>query len=231
MTKDNLTVHPFSLKQIVENLDKIESRTGKFGEPTNQMSAKEKQRLRELTRQFNEFGKALHGDQAIMEAARNLSELTELSKRYAMSESNSDFMQKETVERDHKSMGNITKQFQKMAQECVSHLMQMNALYEDAGNLLERYYEMENINEVTTVEEPVVEPDVMPAPRPGVTPAPTKMPTPRHPLEPDPGQEPRPKGMFKTECKTCGCGRPWDTHTPEEQEECGMEQDEYASGF
>jgi hypothetical protein len=229
MIKDNLTVHPFSLKQIIENLDKIESKTGKFGEPTNQMSAREKKRLMELTRQFNEFGKALRADQAIMETAKNLSELTDLAKRYAMNESNSDFMQKETVTRDYKQMENITKQFQKMAQECVSHLMQMNALYEDAGNVLERYYEMENLNEMaTTVEEPpVVEPDVMPGQKPA--PAPTTTPTPRHPLEPDPGQAPRPKGMFntQTECKACGCGKPCDVHGMPQPEE----EEEYASGF
>lgn len=225
----DLTVHPFSLKQIVENLDNIESKTGKFGEPSNNMSSQEKKKLRELMSKYNEYGKSLRGDQALMETAKNLSEMAALAKRYAMNENNIDFIQKETVSRDYKQVENITKQFQKMAKECVSHLMQLNALYEDAGSIFERYYEMEALAEaaVAPVEEPpMVEPEVEPG-KPGVSP--TTTPTPRHPLEPDPGQAPRPKGQFGAPrgmgVKECGtCGRPHDTHGMEDQEE-------YDSGF
>jgi len=232
MINDDLIVHPFSLKQIVENLGKIESKTGKFGEPSNDMSPKEKQRLRELMGKFNEYGKSLRGDQALMETAKNLSEMAELAKRYAMNENNIDFIQKDTVNRDYKQVENITKQFQKMAKECVSHLMQLNALYEDAGNVFERYYEMENLNEAggAPVEAP---PEVEPGVEPGVAPLPGTVPTPRHPLEPDPGQAPRPKGQFGAprgmgikECGTCGCGDLNTKHNKTEEE-----ADEYASGF
>jgi hypothetical protein len=147
MLKDDLTVHSFSLKKIIENLDKIPEKTGKFGEPSNSLSKQDKKNLHEKIRKFNEYGQALRGDQALMETARTLSEINSMAKKYALSESNADFMQKETVQRDFKQADGITQNFQKLAKECVSKLMQLNALYEDLGHIYERYYEMENITE------------------------------------------------------------------------------------
>lgn len=146
--KQDLTVHPISLKKIVENLDKIPEKTGKFGEPSNTLSKDEKRKLHELMRRFNEYGQALRGDQALMQTAKTLSEICAMAKKYAMNENNDDFIQKETVQRDFKQVENITSQFQKLAKECVSRTMQLAALYEDLGHIYERYYEMENVNEV-----------------------------------------------------------------------------------
>lgn len=150
----DLTVHPFSLKQIIENFNKIQEKTGKFGEPSNTLSPKEKKRMLELFGRFNKHGQSLRGDQAIQEAAKELSEMAEMAKKYAMNENNSDFIQKETVQRDFKQVENITKQFQKLAQECVNRQMQLSALWEDCGNIMERYYAMENLNETGEVSVP-----------------------------------------------------------------------------
>lgn len=149
MLKDDLTVHEFSLKQIIENFDKIPEKTGKFGEPSNNLSKDDKKKLYELMRKFNEYGQSLRGDQALMETAKTLSEIAGMAKKYAMSESNIDVLQKETVQRDFKQVDGITQNFQKLAKECVSKVMQLNALYEDLGHIYERYYEMENMNEVS----------------------------------------------------------------------------------
>lgn len=150
----DLTVHQFSLKKIVENLDKIPERTGKFGEPSNNLSKDEKKKLYELIRKFNEYGHSLRNDQALMETAKTLSEIAQMAKKYAMNENNDDFMQKETVQRDFKQVENITGQFQKLAKECVSRTMQLSALYEDLGHIYERYYEMENLNEIAPPAAP-----------------------------------------------------------------------------
>lgn len=147
MLKDDLTIHEFSLKKIIENFDKIPEKTGKFGEPSNSLSKEEKKKLYELMRKFNEHGQSLRGDQALMQTAKTLSEIAGMAKKYAMSENNIDVLQKETVSRDFKQVDGITGQFQKLAKECVSKVMQLNALYEDLGHIYERYYEMENINE------------------------------------------------------------------------------------
>ena len=220
MIKEDLTIHPFSLKQIIENFDKIADKTGKFGEPSNELSKEEKKKLYELMRKFNSYGQSLRGDQAIMETAKTLSEAAALAKKFALAENNADFLQKETITRDFGQVDKITGQIQKLSKECVSRMMQLNALYEDVGHVYERYFEMENLNEdVETEEPPVVDPDIAPPP---TTPAPEK---PGNPLLPRPNIRPRPKAE---ECGNCGCKNPDDTHgfpiPPEEQEE-------YASSF
>lgn len=147
MINNDLTVHQFSLKKIIENFEKIPEKTGKFGEPSNTLSKEEKKKLWELMRKFNEYGQSLRGDQALIETAKTLSEISAMAKKYAMSESNIDVLQKETVNRDFKQVEGITQNFQKLAKECVSKIMQLNALYEDLGHIYERYYEVENISE------------------------------------------------------------------------------------
>jgi len=148
--KEDLTVRPFSLKEIIENMDKIPEKTGKFGEPSNTLSQGEKKKMLEMIGRFGKHGQSLRGDTAIREAAKELSELAIMAKKYAMNENNSDFIQKETVQRDFKQMDGIVKEFQKLAQECVGKQGQLAALYEDYGNIMERYYSMEAINETET---------------------------------------------------------------------------------
>lgn len=184
-------------------MDRIPERTGKFGEPSNNLSKQEKKQLHEFMRKFNEYGHALRGDQAIMETAKALSQMSEMAKRYAMNENNADFMQRETVERDYKQLDNITKQFQKLAKECVNRQMQLAALYEDAGNIYERYFEMEAINENGGIA-PQVE---------------TQLPMSE-------------AGTEQQECADCGCGDPNHVHNKGPGPGLGHEeQEEYASGF
>jgi len=150
LMKEDLTVQSFSLKHIIENMEKIPEKTGKFGEPSNTLSLGEKKKMLEMLGRFGKHGQSLRGDTAIREAAKELSELANMAKKYAMNENNSDFIQKETVQRDFKQMDGIVKEFQKLAQECVSKQNQLAALYEDYGNIMERYYSMDEINETGT---------------------------------------------------------------------------------
>jgi hypothetical protein len=177
--KEDLRVQSFSLKQIIENMEKIPEKTGKFGEPSNTLSQGEKKKMLEMLGRFNKHGQSLRGDQAIREAAKELSELANMAKKYAMNENNSDFIQKETVQRDFRQMDGIVKEFQRLAQECVNKQGQLAALYEDYGNIMERYYSMENISEAGM--SGAVPEDVQ-------------------------------TELNMSECGTCGCGNPHNTH-------------------
>lgn len=201
--KHDLTVHPISLKSILENMDRIPERTGKFGEPSNDLSKEEKKQLHEFMRKFNEYGHALRGDQAIMETAKALSQMSEMAKKYAMNENNADFMQRETVSRDYKQLDNITKQFQKLAKECVNRQMQLAALYEDAGNIYERYFEMEAIND-TGRGTPQVETDLSMSENGAIDES----------------------GEICQECGTCGCDDPNHIHNG-----AGLGHEEQQEGF
>ena len=146
---DNLEVKEFSLKQILENLKQIPSngRGRGFGNDDPKMTAQEKRNLMEKVRRFNDYGKVLRCETAIMELSKTMAEIGQLTETYLMSEVQ-DYFQAETVQRDCKEMKNIGKQFQEKAKECYSNLMELNALYEDSGLKLERYFEIESLDQL-----------------------------------------------------------------------------------
>ena len=148
--KNDLQVHEFSLKRIVENLHKIPSR-GKlqesFGEQAQKLSPEQKTTLREKIANFNKYGDVLRCEIAIKELAKNLKEIAGLAEQYAMTEA-SDYFQQEIIRRDFKQMKNVNKSFEKLANECYGKLMELNALYEDHGKLLERYFEVKSLDEI-----------------------------------------------------------------------------------
>src|SRR6266704_2068790 len=99
---NHLEVQEFSLKRIVENLDKIPN-NGKFGDEVKQLTPAEKKRLMELVSKFNEYGKVLRCEHALMETSKTLDEISRMAEAYAMTES-SDFFQGKVVERDFKQV-------------------------------------------------------------------------------------------------------------------------------
>lgn len=144
--KSNLKVVEFNLKQIVENLDKIPS-NGKFGDEAKPLNAQDKKKLMGLVSKFNEYGKVLRCETALMDTAKTLDEIAKMAETYAMTESG-DFLQSEVVKRDFKQVKGITQNFKKLSQECYGKIQQLNALYEDMGHVLGRYYEIHTLDEV-----------------------------------------------------------------------------------
>lgn len=149
--KENLTVQEFSLAKIAKNLHRIPTR-GKlmegFGnEEVKKLSAQEKKALMEKISKFNEYGKVLRCETALKELVGTIEEIAKGAETYAMTEA-SDFFQQEVISRDYKQLGGVTKQFKKLAQECYGKLMELNALYEDSGKILERYFEIKSLDEI-----------------------------------------------------------------------------------
>ena len=149
--KNDLEVHEFSLARIVKNLSRIPSR-GKinegFSEEVKKLSPQQKKQLMEKIANYNEYGKVLRCETAIKELSQNFEEITTMAESYAMSEA-SDFFQQEVIGRDYKQLKGINKDFKKLAQECYGKLMQLNALYEDGGKMLERYFEIKTLDEIS----------------------------------------------------------------------------------
>ncbi len=146
--KENLEVKQFSLKQIVENLGNIPKDGGaKFGDETPKLSSQQKRDLMEKVGNFNELGKVLRCETAIMDLAKQLTEIGTMAESYAMTES-SDYFQAEVVKRDFKEVKNIIKEFQKLARECNGGLVKLNALYEDMGSKMQRYFEIKSLDEI-----------------------------------------------------------------------------------
>lgn len=145
MNKENLTVKEFSLKRIVENLDKIPN-NGKFGDEVQKLSTEEKKKLMDMVSKYNEYGSVLRCEQALMETSKTLQDIAAMAERYAMTES-SDWFQSKVVERDFKQARGISQNFNKLAKECYGKIQQLSALYEDMGHVLGRYYEIKTTNE------------------------------------------------------------------------------------
>ena len=148
--KENLEVKEFSLKQIVENLGKIPRDGGaKFGNDQQKLTPQQKKDLMEKVRKFNEYGKVLRCETALMEMSKTLAEIGQMAESYAMTESG-DYFQAEVVKRDFNEVKKITKDFSKLSKECYGGLQQLNALYEDMGRKMERYFEIQSLDEIAS---------------------------------------------------------------------------------
>jgi hypothetical protein len=148
--RDNFEVNPFSLKQIVENLGKIPRDGGaSFGNEIKKLSPQDKKDLMEKVNKFNEYGRVLRCETALMEMSQTLSEIATKAEAYAMTES-SDYFQSEVVKRDFKEVKKITGDFSKLAKECYGRLQQLNALYEDMGGKMGRYFEIQSLDEIAS---------------------------------------------------------------------------------
>jgi len=158
--KENLHISEFSLKRIVENLDNI-PRNGKFDDDVKKLTAEEKKRLMELVSKFNEYGDVLRCEQALMETSKVLDEIANMAETYAVTES-SDWFQSKVVERDFKGIKKTSVDFKKLAQECYGNIQQLNALYEDMGHTLSRYYEINNLEEMSMPSDDVSPDGVVP---------------------------------------------------------------------
>jgi hypothetical protein len=128
------------LKQIIENLNKMPSTLKGFNE-TPKLTAEQKRKLMEMVSQYNQLGQRLRMETALIETAQTLSEISELAETYACNEA-SDWFATEVVKQDFKRARGISETFQKLARECHGKVQQLNALYEDMGHILGRYYEI-----------------------------------------------------------------------------------------
>jgi hypothetical protein len=149
--KENLEVKEFILKKILENLNKIPRDGGaKFGNDQQKLTPQQKKDLMEKVRKFNEYGKVLRCETALMEMSKTLAEIGQMAESYAMTESG-DYFQAEVVKRDFNEVKKITKDFSKLSKECYGGLQQLNALYEDMGRKMERYFEIQSLDEIASV--------------------------------------------------------------------------------
>ena len=101
----------------------------------------------EAIRNFARVGKQLRVNNGIMEAAKQLAEMADNAQNHVLSET-SDWFDGVSVKRNMKELKGLTGQFKKTAVEANAVNQRLSALYEDMGNILNRYYEIdEDIDE------------------------------------------------------------------------------------
>lgn len=136
-----------TLRRIFENWDQIPSNPDKFNDKPR-LSREEKKSLMEKVAKYNEYGKMFEMAQQIVSTTNDLTEISRLGKTYAMNECD-EWFQNETLSRDFKNLDRIVQEFSKCSKECYSSIGKLRALYEDAGHVLERYYEIKDLNPTT----------------------------------------------------------------------------------
>lgn len=144
----------FTLRQIVENLDKIPAKG--FEEQKQKLSPEQVRQLKEMTSMFNEYGKAFEGEQAIMDSANAISQLMKLAETYALNEGG-DWFQTEIIKKDFADAGKKLAQFQKLAKECYARKQQLGVLFDDLRHVLGRYYKINELGQMTSIDPTVHE--------------------------------------------------------------------------
>ena len=90
---------------------------------------------------YGSLGEHIYGKGSLKEIAENLSKIAEGAAQHSLSETE-DMFDKVTVSRNMRELTGLSKQFGKVAMEANSLQERMTGLYEDMGNILGRYYKI-----------------------------------------------------------------------------------------
>ena len=96
----------------------------------------------EAVRNYQTVGETLFKDNGIIEVAKQLVSIAESAQNHVLSETD-DWFDAVSVKRNMKELKGLTSQFKKAALEANSVNERLNALYEDMGHILNRYYDIE----------------------------------------------------------------------------------------
>jgi hypothetical protein len=99
---------------------------------------------------FPKLGEAIYGKHDLKSVAETLSYLAKTSRQHALSETE-EWFDKITVNRNMKELGALSGQFNKISTEAKSLQERMSALYEDMGHIINRYYDLDEEEELDPV--------------------------------------------------------------------------------
>ena len=96
----------------------------------------------EAVKSYARIGKQIQVNNNIMGAAKQLSKIAEAAQNHILSETD-DWFDGVSVKRNMKELKGLTGQFKKTAVEANATNHRLSALYEDMGNILNRYYDID----------------------------------------------------------------------------------------
>ena len=112
----------------------------KYGDVENEPKVNSKQILSKI-QEFGQLGKSIYKSGDLKETAKTLSDIANAAKVHTLRETE-DWFDKVTVNRNMKELTNLSKHFNKLSEEASSVQQRLEALYEDMGGVLGRYYEL-----------------------------------------------------------------------------------------
>ena len=108
----------------------------------NEQSKVNKFEVIESVKSYARIGKQIQVNNGIMEAAKQLAQMAEAAQNHVLSETD-DWFDAVSVKRNMKELKGLTGQFKKTAVEANAVNQRLSALYEDMGNILNRYYDID----------------------------------------------------------------------------------------
>ena len=116
-----------------------------FDAGTQPLSKEQKKAYMESIAKYNQFKENLYRSADLREMAKNVTELVQMAESVALTE-NDDWFDNVTVQRNVKSLRQNVKEFNKTANEVQLQQQRLEALYEDIGTTLNRYFHIDEIN-------------------------------------------------------------------------------------
>lgn len=111
----------------------------------------------DIVGKYNEYGKLLRRENTLSELGQQLSDIAEYAEHTLTNES-PDWFDAHTIRRNIKEMQGYAKEFQKIAEEADSYNMRMEALYDDMGRVLERYFDIYDQEHNPSASQPAASP-------------------------------------------------------------------------
>jgi len=112
----------------------------KYGTTESEPKISSEQILSKI-QEFGQLGKSIYKTGDLKETAKTLSDIANAAKVHTLRETE-DWFDKVTVNRNMKELTNLSKHFNKLSEEASSVQQRLEALYEDMGGVLGRYYEL-----------------------------------------------------------------------------------------
>jgi len=131
LTQEGVEMKNIKLMGMVEDIAVRERQ-----EPVNKFE------VIEAVKNYQMIGGQLFKDNGIVEVAKQLVGIAESAQNHVLSETD-DWFDAVSVKRNMKELKGMTGQFKKAALEANAVNERLNALYEDMGNILNRYYDIE----------------------------------------------------------------------------------------
>ena len=112
----------------------------------------------EAIKNYSRVGKQLYNNNGILNAAKQLAQMAESAQNHVLSETD-DWFDAVSIKRNMKELKGLTSHFKKTAVEANSVNQRLSALYEDMGNILNRYYDIEEVLDPVGKEDDDVDND------------------------------------------------------------------------
>ena len=123
----------------------------KYGTTESEPQISSEQILSKI-QEFGNLGNVIYQEGDLKQTAKTLSDIANAAKVHTLRETE-DWFDKVTVNRNMKELTNLSNQFGKLSEDANSVQQRLSALYEDMGNVLSRYYDLNESGMETKITE------------------------------------------------------------------------------